>query len=109
MMSLSKFYSLGDPLFLGHSPSSAFSTNELFRVLTGFRAISHPIRCLQSNSCPVGFGPRRMPVGLEKSRVDCVRVDCVRVDCVEVDCVTVNYVTVNCTMSRATTGVAIAF
>src|SRR6202035_1475909 len=26
----SKFYSLGDPLFLGHSPSPAFSTNELF-------------------------------------------------------------------------------
>jgi hypothetical protein len=44
--------------------------------------------------CPVGFGPGRMPVGLEKSRVDCVRVNCV---------------TINCTMSEATTGVAIAF
>jgi hypothetical protein len=28
IVSLSKFYSSGDPLFLGHSPSPAFSTNE---------------------------------------------------------------------------------
>ena len=56
---LSKFYSSGDPLFLGQSPSPAFSTNELFLVPTGFGAISRPIRCLQSNSCPdrAEFGP----------------------------------------------------
>jgi hypothetical protein len=46
---LSKFYSSGDPLFFGHSPSPAFSTNELFLVPTGFGAISRPIRCLRSN------------------------------------------------------------
>ena len=46
---LSKFYSSGDPLFLGHSPSPAFSTNELFLVPTGFGAVSRPMRCLQSN------------------------------------------------------------
>ena len=45
----SKFYSSGDPLFLGHSPSPAFSANELSLVPTGFGAISRPIRCLQSN------------------------------------------------------------
>ena len=50
IVSLSKFYSSGDPLFLGHSPSPAFSTNELFLVPTGFGAISRPIRCLQSNT-----------------------------------------------------------
>jgi hypothetical protein len=50
IVSLSKFYSSGDPLFLGYSPSPAFSTNELFLVLTGFGAISRPIRCLQSNT-----------------------------------------------------------
>jgi hypothetical protein len=50
IVSLSKFYSSGDPLFLGHSPSPAFSTNELFLVPTDFGAISRPIRCLQSNT-----------------------------------------------------------
>ena len=50
IVSLAKFYSSGDPLFLGHSSSPAFSTNELFLVLTGFGAISRPIRCLQSNT-----------------------------------------------------------
>jgi hypothetical protein len=54
IVSLSKFYSSGDPLFLGHSPSPAFSTNELFLVLTGFGAISRPIRCLQSNKSKWG-------------------------------------------------------
>ena len=49
IVSLSKFYSSGDPLFLEHSPSPASSTNELFLVPTGFGAISRPIRCLQSN------------------------------------------------------------
>jgi hypothetical protein len=50
VLSLSKFYSSGDPLFLGHSPSLAFSTNELFLVPTDFGAISRPMWCLQSNS-----------------------------------------------------------
>ena len=45
-----QFYSSGDPLFLGHSPSPAFSSNELSLVPTGFGAISRPIRCLQSNN-----------------------------------------------------------
>jgi hypothetical protein len=49
IVSLSKFYSSGDPLFLGHSPSPAFSTNELFLVPTDFGAISRPMWCLQSN------------------------------------------------------------
>jgi hypothetical protein len=44
--------------------------------------------------CLMSFGLGHMPVGLEKSRVDCVKVD---------------YITVNCTISKATTGVAIAF
>jgi hypothetical protein len=69
IVSLSKFYSSGDPLFLGHSPSPAFSgrsmsqfpTNELFLVPTDFRAISRPMWCLQSNRIllhlwsPTGF------------------------------------------------------
>ena len=58
IVSLSKFYSSGDPLFLGHSPSPAFfgrsmsqfPTNELFIVPTDFGAISRPIWCLQSNT-----------------------------------------------------------
>ena len=50
IVSFFKFYSSGDPLFLGHSPSPAFSANELSLVLTGFRAISRLIRCLQSNT-----------------------------------------------------------
>ena len=60
IVSLSKFYSSVDPLFLGHSPSPAFSTNELFLVPTGFGAISRPIRCLQSNS---NRGRERGPSG----------------------------------------------
>jgi hypothetical protein len=52
IVSLSKFYSSGDPLFLRHSPSPAFSTNELFLVPTDFGAISRPMWCLQSNIFP---------------------------------------------------------
>jgi hypothetical protein len=54
VLCLSKFYSSGDPLFLGHLPSRAFSTNELFLVPTGFGAISRPMRCLQSNTSGPG-------------------------------------------------------
>ena len=57
IVSLSKFYSSGDPLFLGHSPSPAFSANELSLVPTGFGAISRPIRCLQSNT-PLQLKPK---------------------------------------------------
>jgi hypothetical protein len=57
----------------------------------------------------VGFRLRRMLVGFEKSRVNCVRVDCIRVDCIRVDCIRVDYIRVNCIMSEATTRVAIAF
>ena len=101
IVSLSKFYSSEDPLFLGDSPSPAFSgrsmsqfpTNELFLVPTDFGAISRPMWCLQSSSCLDGLhrydfqraehhysvdwpDPLRPPLGHFRNDWTCIRLGC---------------------------------